>query len=109
MNNYVLNKRNGKLDPSQPVKIGHPSSTYSVASNPNITSSPQKRRLGDIIMVNDIQQILEDTFDYKNQRCFLQLFFNHPYKSLLHNYFDLPIEDDSTIPSIRTNSIIHWT
>ena len=108
LNSHVLNYAGQRLDPGQPVKSGKPIGKYFIAHEPNVTVSPLRRRLGDIIMVNDIKQILDETFDYKNQRRFLQLFFNHPYNSLLHETFDLPI-DGKSISTTDSTSGINWS
>ena len=83
LNSYVLNKTpDNKLDSSYPIKPGATISKYSIATEPNITYSPNMRKLGDIIMVNDIQQVLNNMFDVKDKlkHHLFTLFFNHPCK-----------------------------
>ena len=114
LNTYVINKDGrGALDRENPVILGRPYSTYSIPSDPNITHSPE-RKLGDIAMVNDVRRVLEATFDYKDKKNhhLLQLFFNYPYNALLHQYFDLPNDDDdNTILKYmqNSNSNVRWS
>ena len=112
LNKYILNKTpDGRLNHSSPVKIGFPKSTYAVASNPNITKTTE-RKLGDIIMVENIRHILDQKFDYKDsqQSHLLELFFNHIYNHLLSEHFNLPIDNDSSSTAKMTStSTINWS
>ena len=72
------------------------------------------RKLGDIIMVNDIQRILNNMFDVKDKskHHLFALFFNHPCNALLNEYFDLPNENNpnSIYPYVKvSNANIHWS
>ena len=109
----VLNKIPGEvgLDKTYPIKPGITISKYSIPIKPNITWSPT-RKLGDIIMVNDIQRVLSNLFDLndKSKHHLFKLFFNHPYNSLLNEHFQLPIDNDSVSSSTKvSNSNIQWS
>ena len=77
-----------------PIKPGITISKYSIPIKPNITQTP-KRKLGDIIMVNDIQRVLGSNVDLKDKskHHLFKLFFNHPCNSLLNEHFQLSIEN----------------
>ena len=77
----------------------------------NITKTTE-RKLGDIIMVENIRHILDQKFDYKDsqQSHLLELFFNHPYNHLLSEHFNLPIDNDSSSTAKMTStSTINWS
>ena len=114
LNSYVLNTVKGKLD-SECVRLGHPLGTYTIAPVPNITRTPEKRKLGDIIMIDEVVCLLNQEFDRdeytpeeieERKRHFAPMYFNHPYNSILNRYFDLPIEDNSAPVNLPN---IQWT
>ena len=114
LNSYVLNTVKGKLD-SECVRLGHPLGTYTIAPVPNITRTPEKRKLGDIIMIDEVVCLLNQEFDRdeytpeeieERKRHFAPMYFNHPYNSILNRCFDLPIEDNSAPVNLPN---IQWT
>ena len=77
----------------------------------NLTKTTE-RKLGDIIMVENIRHILDQKFDYKDphQSHLLELFFNHPYNDLLNEYFNLPVDNDpSSTTKVAPTPTIHWS
>ena len=113
-NKHILNKTlDDSLNHSSPVKIGFPKSTHRVAAIPNLTKTTE-RKLGDIIMAENIRHILDQTFKCKDPENahLLELFFNRPCNDLLNEHFNLPVDNDSSSTTKVTPNptrTIHWS
>ena len=85
------------------VKMGHSSTNrYTLMSQPDLTSTPERRRLGDVVELRDAIGFIKENLDervfdnhaYIHEPKAMKEFFDEPYNADLADAFSFPYTSD---------------